>query len=664
MLDISPTAAPDQRVSPPGSARVMRDRGRTGRGARPDPAPGSGGGWPREIALLAGRGLSAAVIRDAVAQGRAQGVAPGALLLADGHVSPAGYYAAVAEANGLPFLPDGSFLSRHAPEFPPPPGFNGPVPIGRGAAGEMLVAIAPPPGSLDQLVRHLDRFPELRARVRIATPEGLARAVAEADPGRRLALRRPAISAAETLSPAQRRVAAALIAAFLVGSLVPLKALVVVASILVTLVGLATSLVRLLAGIATSRSPLPAVRLAPEALPWASVLVPVYREARVAASLVAHLDMLDYPRDRLEILFLLEADDPETEAALRPHLGPAMRIVRVPDGGPRTKPRALAHGLTLARGDLVTVYDGEDRPDPDQLQLAASLFAALPRDVAVLQAHLAIDHGSLRFFPRQFLLEYSALFDALLPWMSARGWPIPLGGTSNHFRRAALEAVGGWDPHNVTEDADLAVRLARAGYRMSTLASTTWEEAPLTWRAWHRQRTRWLKGWLQTLLVLLRDPVALLRDLRRTQLPVLVLYLLGMVTTLAAHPVFLIVLIVYGTGLAEVPLTAIDFATVVLPLAGVSVVACYGSMSVLAIGGAAARGRLPSAVDLVLIPVYWLAQSVAFYAALVELVRRPHRWSKTEHGLASRPGRHAPRRAADLAGAVRVSRAADRSTGC
>ncbi|WP_157727465.1 glycosyltransferase family 2 protein [Stappia sp. ES.058] len=394
-----------------------------------------------------------------------------------------------------------------------------------------------------------------------------------------------------------------------------------------------------MAGASGCRSRFPARPGPSGPLPVYSVLVPLYREVRVAPVLAAALGALEYPRGRLEILFLLEADDHETRSALAPLLSTHMRIVIVPPGEPRTKPRALCHGLAVARGELIAVYDGEDRPEPDQLRLASARFAELPDRVAALQAHLAVDHASHRVFARQFRLEYAGLFDCLLPWLSSRGWPFPLGGTSNHFRRGALEAVGGWDPFNVTEDADLSMRLSRAGYGMQTLASTTFEEAPLDWRAWHAQRTRWLKGWLQTLLVNLRDPVVLAGQMRKTRVALLLIYLVGMVVTLAAHPVFLLVLMAYGSGISPIPLNTSWQANATLSLAGTSVGLAYGSMTVLAFAGARTRGHWPPVLDLIVIPLYWLMQSVAFYAAVVDLVRRPHSWSKTEHGLARRPKR-------------------------
>lgn len=603
----------------------------------PAPVASAGGGLPPELALLCRRGFPPAVLRPLA---RVAGNGAGRLarlLMERGFVSQDGYYSALAESLGLPFLAAGAFRADIRPGFPLPDGATGPVFSGRNEKGERFVVLAPLPETVPAIRALLARAPGLRRRLRIATPGAVSAAARAADPGLRLAGERPDLSARRTLTRGQLAAGCGFLVALAVGHLLSLKALGVALSVAVTVLGMLPGALRAVAGVSRPRARSPVRLLSRQALPPYTVLVPLYRETRVARSLVAHLAALDYPRDRLEILFLLEEDDEETALALAPELAPHMRILTVRGAGPRTKPRALTHGLEAARGEIVAVYDGEDRPEPDQLRLAASLFAELPGDVAALQAHLAIDHRGARFFPRQFLLEYAGLFDCLLPWLAARGWPFPLGGTSNHFRRTALAAVGGWDPYNVTEDADLAMRLCRAGHRMEMLASTTFEEAPLTWRAWHDQRTRWLKGWLQTLLVTLRDPFALAAEMSRTRLAVLLVYLLGMVVTLAAHPVFVVILLLYGSGLADLQFYADALTGVSFTLAGVSVVLCYASMTLLAIGGAAARNRLPALHDLLLIPVYWLAQSLAFYAAVVDLVRRPHRWRKTEHGLARRP---------------------------
>ena len=195
---------------------------------------------------------------------------------------------------------------------------------------------------------------------------------------------------------------------------------------------------------------------------------------------------------------LVEEDDSETRAALA-HMPPAawIEVVVTPRGAPRTKPRALNVGLLLARGSLLVVYDAEDAPAPRQLRDAAARFAAAPARLACLQAALAIDNRADTAVSALFAIEYAALFDVLLRGLAALKLPLPLGGSSNHFRVASLRRVRGWDAWNVTEDVDVGLRLARFGYCSDILASTTYEEAPTTVPAWLKQRRRWLKGWMR-----------------------------------------------------------------------------------------------------------------------------------------------------------------------
>lgn len=649
-------------------ARALSPAVRRGE-ARQAPAPAARAlALPADLEILRLRGLSPVLLLIAVREGRRRSCAPARVLLEQGLVSCEAYYSAFAEACDLQFLPGGSFRSCHSPAFPPPADFPGPLSIGRNADGEMIVALAPVPECLSRIRSQLLRSLQVRRRIRIVSPQALADAIRMADPAARLALTRPEMSARQALTRPQAAVVGGGLALFLAGLASSVGAAVLVASLAVTAVGMVPGVVRFAAGLRAVGSPVPGPLpdLGPRGgarggrLPLYSVLVPVYREARVIPALVRSLARFSYPRHRHEILFLLEADDPETRAALEPLLLPHMRILIVPPGTPRTKPRALCHGLNEARGELIAVFDGEDRPDPNQLHLAARRFAEVSTRVAALQAHLVIDHSSLRFFPRQFRFEYAALFDCLLPWLSSRGWPFPLGGTSNHFRREALEAVGGWDPHNVTEDADLAVRLVRGGYRLQTFASATYEEAPLGWRAWHRQRTRWLKGWLQVLLVTFRDPLRLAREIGRGQLLVIVLYLSGMVVTLAAHPLFMGLLVLYAAGLVRLETGTGWVIPSILCLAAASVVLSCGSTALSMAVGARRRGWRPSVVDMALIPVYWLAQSIAFYAAVLDIVRAPHRWAKTEHGVARRPGdlpmRESPRASSRARAPTRMRR--------
>jgi glycosyltransferase XagB len=248
--------------------------------------------------------------------------------------------------------------------------------------------------------------------------------------------------------------------------------------------------------------------------PVYSVLVALFRESPVVAQLVSALGGLDYPSAKLDILLIIESCDDETRDALAAlTLARHMRVIVVPDGVPRTKPRALNYGLTFARGDYVVVFDAEDQPEPDQIHKALAAFQTGPPNLGCVQAALNIYNPSLSWLTSQFTLEYTALFDAILPALARVNLPVPLGGTSNHFKRQALDHVGAWDAYNVTEDADLGLRLARQGWRVGVLASTTWEEAPPTLKTWMAQRTRWLKGWMQTYAVHMRQPITLWREL-------------------------------------------------------------------------------------------------------------------------------------------------------
>jgi cellulose synthase/poly-beta-1,6-N-acetylglucosamine synthase-like glycosyltransferase len=167
---------------------------------------------------------------------------------------------------------------------------------------------------------------------------------------------------------------------------------------------------------------------------------------------------------------MLEADDHETrEAVERLAPGPCYDIVVAPAGYPRTKPRALNIGLASAQGELLTVYDAEDDPDPSQLRRAAATFARARKSLACLQCPLTIDNSSDSWISGLFALEYAALFDVVNPGLARLRLPIPLGGTSNHFRVSTLRRLHGWDAWNVTEDADMGMRLARMGYEVATL---------------------------------------------------------------------------------------------------------------------------------------------------------------------------------------------------
>lgn len=362
-------------------------------------------------------------------------------------------------------------------------------------------------------------------------------------------------------------------------------------------------------------------------LPRYTVLAALLDEADVLPQLVERLDAIDYPRDRLQGFLLLEAYDHATRSAAAEYPLPAwLTVLVVPPGGPRTKPSALNAGLALATGELLTVYDAEDDPDPLQLREAAARFAAdATGRLATLQAPLRIrshPSSSTPFMDRQFAVEYASLFEVTLPGLARLGLPFPLGGTSNHFRVDALRAVGGWDNHNVTEDADLGFRLWRYGYRLGVIRRPTYEAPPGELLHWLPQRTRWLKGFMQTWGVHTRS----LQGLGWRGILALILTLGMALAAAAAHAASLAwvvatVSVALAAGLA--PQTPVFAMSVML----------IGLLSAWLSGAIGARrASVPyNAADMIRAPAYWSLLSLAFFHALWRLTTEPFAWDKTRH---------------------------------
>ena len=305
-----------------------------------------------------------------------------------------------------------------------------------------------------------------------------------------------------------------------------------------------------------------------------------------------------------------------------------------PSSQPRTKPKALTYALNFARGDYVVVFDAEDRPEPDQLRKAAAAFREQP-GLGCVQARLTPDNRD-SWFARMFTLEYAANFDVLLPALASWRVPLPLGGTSNHFPREVLEAVGAWDPFNVTEDADLGVRLARFGYQSATLHARTFEEAPVTFRQWLPQRRRWVKGWMQTVAICAqRGKPRGLRLSLREQLAVHGVLTAG-VFGLLLYPISLI-FIAWATTAAlrgNWPTDAWSAALLILNLGNLAAILTASAIS--SVRGLRASGALRLAGHIPLLPVYWALMSLAAWQALYQYFRSPATWEKTQHGVARR----------------------------
>lgn len=382
-------------------------------------------------------------------------------------------------------------------------------------------------------------------------------------------------------------------------------------------------------------------RIADADLPVYTVLVPLFREHRMLPQLVRSLAALDYPPEKLDIKLILESVDDATIAAARAlALPPHFQCVIVPDADPRTKPKALNYALQCARGEFAVIYDAEDRPEPGQLREALAAFRAGPANLACVQARLNFYNAHETWLTRQFAIEYAALFDGLLPALQRLGLPIPLGGTSNHFRMAALRWLGAWDAFNVTEDADLGMRLYRRGYVCRMLRSVTLEEATCRLGPWLRQRTRWMKGFMQTWSVHMRRPLRLWRELGTSRFLGFQVVVLGQIFSALAYPLFylFVAVVTAADTLLLLPSTVLGLHLWLVALFNVAL----GYLANMALALLALRRRgLALAPHIVFMPVYWLGVSLAAYRALIQLWRAPFYWEKTEHGLgpASRPRR-------------------------
>jgi glycosyltransferase XagB len=382
-----------------------------------------------------------------------------------------------------------------------------------------------------------------------------------------------------------------------------------------------------------------AANLKAEDLPVYSILVPMYREARVLPLLVRALERLDYPASKLDIKLVLEEDDRDTiEAAKAMRLPATFEIVRVPASQPRTKPKACNYALAFCRGEFVTIYDAEDQPEPAQLRLAVEAFRANDARLACVQARLNYFNRGENWLTQMFTLEYSQWFDFFLPALSKLQVPIPLGGTSNHFRTHVLRKAGAWDPYNVTEDADLGVRLAQRGYRVGVIHSTTFEEATSDVPSWVRQRSRWIKGYMQTWLVHMRNPIRLWRTLGPTGFLSFQAFVGLPPFTVLLNPILWILTLLFTVS----TLGGTDW-TLPEPYGSLALFnLVVGNLFLLYFGTIASLKRgyfdlLPSGV---LMPAYWVLHSVAAYKALWQLLRNPHFWEKTEHGKSKFGAQH------------------------
>lgn len=373
-----------------------------------------------------------------------------------------------------------------------------------------------------------------------------------------------------------------------------------------------------------------AVRLEEKDLPIYSLLVPLYRESpKILKQLLEAIDRLDYPKTRLDVWLITEEDDPETRErlyALRP--ADYYHILAVPPSHPRTKPKACNVALPLLRGTYVSIYDAEDIPEADQLRLSVAAFAHSSKRVACLQTPLNYYNRTENLLTKLFAIEYSALFRLFLPALRRLRIPIPLGGTSNHLRLDVLREVQGWDAYNVTEDADLGIRLAYYGYTTELLPSLTREEATLTLNAWLRQRSRWIKDYIQTWLVYMRNPLDLFKQLGPQGFFGFQLFVGAPAITFLLAPLFWSLSLLMLSGLAP----ALHLPDWVMACCAITLVTGFALQWATAVIATRREGWSGMQTAQLAYPVYWILHSLACLKALWQLVFRPHYWEKTQHG--------------------------------
>jgi cellulose synthase/poly-beta-1,6-N-acetylglucosamine synthase-like glycosyltransferase len=451
--------------------------------------------------------------------------------------------------------------------------------------------------------------------------------------------RNPEQSARRVFTVPQIRVIAAILIGVVIWGYLDVRSMLVAVIAVLQLFFLGSVVFKVVLSVAGAKNeisqPLSAEEIAAlrdEDLPVYTVLVPVYKEPEVVGQLVRGLENIDYPQHKLDVMLLLEEDDVATLQAARDARPPAnWRFIVVPNRQPRTKPKACNYGLAFANGSYLVIYDAEDIPEPSQLKAAVCAFAKNSSDYVCFQAALNYFNAEQNVLTRMFTLEYSYWFDYLIPGLDRLKLPIPLGGTSNHFDVAKLRSLGGWDPFNTTEDADLGIRATAEKYRIGFINSTTFEEANADVGNWIRQRSRWVKGYMQTFLVYWRHPLTLIRTIGLREFLAFNLFIGGTPLTFLVAPPLWALFIFWLLTRSHAVEPLFPDAVLYLALANLLIGNFLGIyLNMIAIYLRKNYALMPYAL---LNPFYWLLHSIAAYKALGQLFTKPFFWEKTLHGL-------------------------------
>lgn len=448
----------------------------------------------------------------------------------------------------------------------------------------------------------------------------------------------PEYSAARVITRGQKIVFGVMLALYILALVINFWGTLSATVVLISLVYVASIFYKLTLSIAGSfnrdiRASLEHVQAINDAdLPIYSILVPVYKEPEVVPRLLRALSRIDYPREKLDVLLLMEEDDHETVEKAKEAQPPSFfRFIVVPPSQPRTKPKACNYGLNFCRGKYVTIFDAEDIPEPDQLKKAVAAFEYGDPSLICVQAALNYFNSQENYLTRMFTLEYTYWFDNLLPGLDRLRLPIPLGGTSNHFKLDKLQQLGAWDPFNVTEDADLGIRASTNGFTVGVIRSTTYEEANKATGNWLRQRSRWIKGYMQTWLVHNRQPLRLLREIGLKNWLSYNFFIGGTSAIFLLNPImwlfFIIWLVFNPTWIGQI------FAGWVWYLAIFSLIIGNGLAILLNMIGILQRRNYELLPFALTNPAYWFLHSASSYIGLWQLITKPHYWEKTNHGL-------------------------------
>jgi cellulose synthase/poly-beta-1,6-N-acetylglucosamine synthase-like glycosyltransferase len=493
-----------------------------------------------------------------------------------------------------------------------------------------------------ELAKRLSGKPQLRAQLCVVSPKSLRRAFVQQQGASlyessitRLAKKWPFASAHLGLSSFTRYGFLCVVLAVAISVFFPLGWFQPVATSLMTVLFLLPAVFRLscaLNGRVVTRVSTDKL-LTDNQLPTYSIIIPLRDEALLVKQLAKAMQALNYPAAKLDVKFVVEATSKETIAAIEPFLDDIrFEMIPVPDSEPRTKPKAVNFALPFVRGEHVVIFDAEDIPEPNQLRLAATIFASNTQ-LECLQAELVIDNANENPLTALFATEYATQFGLIMPTLAHLDMPMPLGGTSNHFRTETLKNLGAWDSFNVTEDADLGIRLARKKLKSAILPSYTREEAPINTWPWIKQRTRWMKGWMQTLLVHSRDFKSLIRQIGWRNAAIFYIFVGGLVFSAPLHVFFvaqfsLDLFLHKGVGLAGY--TQLNIYVLVL-------ITGYLSAVFTAFLGLWHTRQLHLFGWQLFLPIYWLLTSFATLRAALQLAVAPFSWEKTTHARTQLP---------------------------